>query len=460
LKNSMFTRLLIIVFIPLLITSITSIFIIKAVSDRALEEHFLEITRSRNLLLAKIISQVPDLVLRFGPNIFRRNIPYMENDFQLFIFNKRGELVYGDVSSREYQKLDGKLKELSKFDKRRIFKIERLYVDVIPLKIPTNRDISTLMVVFKYKSSKEFESAVLRDFPLILILLTILSVFIAIFMSYVFYLKFKNSLKDLMKFTRDIGNGNYNAEIPDEIFTDELVEFSQSLKILQSKLREQERIRKKISSEVSHELRTPIAIIRSQLEAICDGILPPDKERIENLIKQADKLSELVTTVRNLTELIATELKFESVNLGKILKELCESMKGLFEDKGIELICDNIKDVQIKGDSEKLVIAIRNILDNSLKYTQKGVVKISMSEDRENVIVTISDTGIGISAEDLPYVTERFYRANISVEGSGLGLSIVKEIMELHGGKLEIESELGKGTVVRLIFTKISGGDQ
>jgi len=456
----MFTRLLIIVFIPLLITSITSIFIIKAVSDRALEEHFLEITRSRNLLLAKIISQVPDLVLRFGPNIFRRNIPYMENDFQLFIFNKRGELVYGDVSSREYQKLDGKLKELSKFDKRRIFKIERLYVDVIPLKIPTNRDISTLMVVFKYKSSKEFESAVLRDFPLILILLTILSVFIAIFMSYVFYLKFKNSLKDLMKFTRDIGNGNYNAEIPDEIFTDELVEFSQSLKILQSKLREQERIRKKISSEVSHELRTPIAIIRSQLEAICDGILPPDKERIENLIKQADKLSELVTTVRNLTELIATELKFESVNLGKILKELCESMKGLFEDKGIELICDNIKDVQIKGDSEKLVIAIRNILDNSLKYTQKGVVKISMSEDRENVIVTISDTGIGISAEDLPYVTERFYRANISVEGSGLGLSIVKEIMELHGGKLEIESELGKGTVVRLIFTKISGGDQ
>lgn len=449
-----------IVFIPLLITSIASIIIIKAVSDRALEEHFLEITRSRNLLLAKIISQSPDLVFNLRPGIFEKNLPYIGgNKIQIFIFNKQGELIYGDPTSKEYQILGKSLEELSKLDKRKIFKIKGLYVDVIPLEL-RNKNVLTLMIVFKYKSIKEFESAILKDFPLILILLMILSVFIAVFMSYVFYIRFRNSLKNLMKFTKDIGNGNYNAETPDEIFTTELSEFSQSLKTLQSKLGEQERVRKKISSEVSHELRTPISIIRSQLEAIYDGILPPDKKRIKNLIEQTDKLSKLVVTVRNLSELVASELKFETVDLGKILRELCESIKGLFENKGIELVCYNINNVLIKGDHEKITIAIRNVLDNSLKYTQKGIVKVSITENQENVIITISDTGIGISEEDLPYVTERFYRANTSVEGSGLGLSMVKEIMELHGGKLEIESKVGKGTTVRLIFPRVSGGYQ
>jgi len=452
----MFVRLLVIVFIPLLITSITSIFVVKSVSERALEAHFLEITRSKNMLIGKIISEYPEPFLR--SRMMLRRSP-LKDDFRIFIYDREGKLAYGDINSPEYKILGDKLDELSNLTTRKILKIKGLYVDVMPIKSPSS-NFKTLIIVFKYKNLEEFENIVLKDFPLILAFLIILSVFIAIFMSYIFYSKFNNSLKNLMNFTREIGNGNYNAGILGPVFTAELAEFSQALKILQSKLREQERVRKKISSEVSHELRTPISIIRSQLEAIHDGILPPDKDRIENLIKQIDKLSDLVTKVRNLTELIATELKFEPVNLKVILQETCESMRNLFREKGIDLVCDdmNMKEIWINGNREKLTIAVRNVLDNSLKYTQKGTVKVSILEEEGKAIISINDTGIGISKDDLPYITERFYRANTGVEGSGLGLALVKEIVELHGGKLEIESELGKGTTVKLIFKKIRGG--
>jgi signal transduction histidine kinase len=100
-------------------------------------------------------------------------------------------------------------------------------------------------------------------------------------------------------------------------------------------------------------------------------------------------------------------------------------------------------------------MAFRNILDNSLKYTENGFVEVKISEKNDEVMITFRDTGVGIPQEDLPYITERFYRANTRVEGSGLGLALVKEIVELHGGKMEIKSELGKGTIVTLFFKKL-----
>lgn len=450
-KNSMFIRLLTIVFIPLLITSIASLFIVKVISERALEAHFLEITRSRNTLIGKILSEYPETLLRNRMMMRRYFIP--EDDFQIFIYDSSGNLLYGDINSPEYRMLVDEFENLIKINSRKVVKVKGLYVDVIPLSSP-NKIARTLLIVFKYKNLKEFESIILKDLPLILAFLIILSVFMAIFMSYIFYSKFKNNLKDLIRFTQEIGNGNYETSSPEEVFTSELSEFSKALKILQTKLREQERVRKKVSSEVSHELRTPISVIRSQLEAIQDGILPADRDRIEGLIKQVDKLSELVSKVRNLTEIIATELKFEPVNLKKILNEVCNGMKRLFVEKGIDLLCDVDRDIWINGNSEKLFMAFRNILDNSLKYTESGVVKVELSEKNDEVMISISDTGVGISQEDLPYVTERFYRANTSVEGSGLGLALVKEVVELHGGKIEIKSELGKGTTVTLSFKK------
>ncbi|MDI3473279.1 MAG: hypothetical protein PWQ20_906, partial [Thermotogaceae bacterium] len=322
----MLIKLLTIVFIPLLITSVASVFIVKEISERALEAHFLEITRSRNTLIGRILSEYPETILRNRMMMRRYFIP--EDDFQIFVYDNSGNLLYGDINSPEYRILSDEFEKLLKINSRKVVKVKGLYVDVIPL-ISPNNTIRKILIVFKYKNLKEFESVILKDLPLILTLLIILSVFIAIFMSYIFFSKFKNNLKNLIKFTKEIGNGNYETSSPEEVFTSELSELSKALKILQTKLREQERVRKKVSSEVSHELRTPISVIRSQLEAIQDGILPADKDRIEGLIRQIDKLSDLVSKVRNLTEIIATELKFEHVNLKEILKEVCSGMKSL-----------------------------------------------------------------------------------------------------------------------------------
>jgi two-component system phosphate regulon sensor histidine kinase PhoR len=224
-----------------------------------------------------------------------------------------------------------------------------------------------------------------------------------------------------------------------------------------------EEVRRDFVANVSHELRTPLAAIRGSVETLLDGALdsPEDARRFTEMI--ARHVVRLQRIVQDLLDLAALEngslsTQFEEVNAGAF----CETLVGMVEDmahmRNVELLC-KLPDgeVSFRADRRRLEQAVLNLLDNAIKYTDPGG-EVTLSVDKEpgQVAITVSDTGLGISAEHLPRIFERFYRVdkNRSRElgGTGLGLSIVKHLAQTQGGEVEVRSQPGKGSDFRLIL--------
>ena len=149
-------------------------------------------------------------------------------------------------------------------------------------------------------------------------------------------------------------------------------------------------------------------------------------------------------------------LKTSQIDIVKELTEVLEVFGSRSTREGIDLIINiPIKSISIKGDKNRLKQAFVNIIDNSFKYNKKGgFVKVSMTVDNKDVTITISDNGCGISKHDLPKITEKFYKANNSVRGSGIGLAVTDEIIKMHNGKLKIDSVIGNGTTVSVVLPR------
>lgn len=257
----------------------------------------------------------------------------------------------------------------------------------------------------------------------------------------------------------DIRKGFLNKKTDINTNTKEIVDLSDSINFLGETLARQENIRRKYASDISHELRTPLSTLKSHLEAIIDGIWEPSEERFQILLLEIDRLSNLVDDLHNSFrnenyQLILNKTKF---NLSNNLIDIITSYTPLYHKEGFSIIKNIVANVEINMDKDKLNQIMNNILSNSIRYLgDKGVVSITLEADVNNAIIKIMDNGIGIDKKDLPFIFERFYRSdssrNKSTGGSGLGLSIVKSIVDAHNGIIEIDSIYGEGTEIRLIL--------
>ncbi len=214
-----------------------------------------------------------------------------------------------------------------------------------------------------------------------------------------------------------------------------------------------ERLRRRMVSDVAHELRTPLTNVRCYLELFEEGLLAPDPGVLQSLRQEADTLSRLLDDLQELALSEAGQLRLERQPAAP--KDLCEraatAMQAQVKAKGLHLethLPEGLPPVVV--DSDRIGQVLRNLLGNALVHTPAGGrIAISARPGESSVEISVSDTGEGIPAEDLPYVFERFYRADPSraraTGGSGLGLTISKEIVEAHGGRIRVESELGRG---------------
>ncbi|SCY21992.1 sensor histidine kinase [Alkaliphilus peptidifermentans] len=241
----------------------------------------------------------------------------------------------------------------------------------------------------------------------------------------------------------------------------ELQELSSSINHLASSLNNQQLLRKRLTSDISHELRTPLTILQSHIEAISDGIWEPTQDKLDICKNEVIRLIKLVEELKHLTDIEGhrLNLKVQQYSLSKNLDEVVESFKLKFQDKGIKVYSSIQKDVQIKGDRDKIKQVLINMLSNALKFTKSGGrVKVDLVEEKEIIKITIDDTGIGIDNRDLPYIFERFYRSdesrNRKTGGAGIGLTITKTLVEAHGGKISVDSEKGKGTKFIIMLPK------
>lgn len=236
-----------------------------------------------------------------------------------------------------------------------------------------------------------------------------------------------------------------------------------------TQLRQMEELRRDFVANVSHELRTPLSIFRGYLETLLDDPHQPPGELLrilEVMERHSDRLHALVEDVLSLARLESptAELDLSEINLAEFLPEVLRDWEKRFEAKRIESHLDVPPDLpKLQADESRLQEIIYNLLDNAVKYSQPGSrIFLGAAVKGDRMRISVSDEGTGIPENDLPYIFERFYRAdkarNRQLGGTGLGLSIVKHIAHLHDGTAEAQSEPGKGTTISVLLPVSRGG--
>jgi two-component system, OmpR family, phosphate regulon sensor histidine kinase PhoR len=211
-------------------------------------------------------------------------------------------------------------------------------------------------------------------------------------------------------------------------------------------------------------LRTPLSILRGYIETLLDSPKTPREEltRIFRVMERhSDRLELLVEDLLTLAQLESgnPNLQMEKVDLSSFLPEMVRDWEKKLTSKQLNIIVDvPTESSPIFADRARLQEAVYNLLDNAVKYSREhGEIRLSARRRDGEIELSVSDDGIGIATEDLPRIFERFYRADKArgpdkVRGTGLGLAIVKHIAQLHGGRIEAESELEKGTTIRVVL--------
>jgi len=265
-------------------------------------------------------------------------------------------------------------------------------------------------------------------------------------------------VREMMLASREIAEGRYEKRVSlasDERSADELAQLALSFNQMASQLELAENLRRELIADVSHELRTPLTAIKGYSEGLMDGVLPANNESFQQIRKEADRMQRLVADLQELSSVEAEGFAVHPrpLSLSGLERALSKQLGGQFEEKGVALrfeISPNFPDVL--ADEDRLMQILLNLLGNAMQYTPAGGrVQVSAARADGEVRVEVTDNGMGIAAEHLPLIFNRFYRVDKSRSrsggGSGIGLTIAKGLVEAHGGRLWVTSEgLGKGS--------------
>ena len=261
-------------------------------------------------------------------------------------------------------------------------------------------------------------------------------------------------VKQITKTAQNIEGSDLSQRI-DVKTDDELGRLASTLNEMIGRLEESFNRQRQFTADASHELRTPLAIMQAEATLALSKERSPDDYRksLETISQESDYMSSVIGKLLFLARSDAgkEQLSFEDVELKGLITGLASNIEALAQDKGIKFVVDAKEELTVNGDKVKLRQLFINILENAVRYTPiAGQISVSLVQKDANAVVAIADTGIGIPPEHLPHIFERFYRvdkARARADGGvGLGLAIAKIIAESHKGKIEVESELGKGT--------------
>ena len=234
----------------------------------------------------------------------------------------------------------------------------------------------------------------------------------------------------------------------------EVRRLGESFNAMADSLEQGERLRRRMVADVAHELRNPIAALQGQLEGVADGVLVADPARLESLNMDVRYLARLVGDLQDLSAADAGKLSYDmtSLDLATLACAQVERARERADRPLVDIQCDVAGACAVDGDEQRLTQVIRNLIDNALRHTERGSVVIAVRPEDDRVSLEVIDTGEGIPVADLPFVFERFYRADgvrsRDTGGSGIGLSIAKRIVEDHGGSVFAENGTEDGAVV------------
>ena len=280
-------------------------------------------------------------------------------------------------------------------------------------------------------------------------------------------------LVKLKKATQNIKEGNLDFVLDVE-GNDEFSELCQDFEEMRRRLKESteeknliEKENKELISNISHDLKTPITAVKGYVEGIMDGVAdtPEKMDRyVRTIYNKTNEMDHLINELTFYSKIDTNRIPytFSKLNVEDYFADCAEEVGLELETRGIELVYANYveKDVMVIADGEQIRRVIHNIIGNAIKYMDKpkGIIQIRIKDVGDFIQIEIEDNGKGIGPKDLPYIFDRFYRTDVSRNsskgGSGIGLSIVKKILEDHGGKVWATSRLGIGTIMYFVLRK------
>lgn len=303
---------------------------------------------------------------------------------------------------------------------------------------------------FVRKSLSNFKHNIMTVFPIILVLGAIGGWILA-----------KRSLSPIgyiASKARSITSENLSERLKPRGTDDEMDDLIRTINEMIARLEISFKRMAEFTADASHELKTPICVMRGETEVLLSKGRKAEEyqEGLAHFIEQFDHLNQMINDLILLSKFDATqmELKMALIRLDLLIKDLCNLFQILAEQKSIALEMDTTEEVTVLGDKVRLQQLFTNLIDNAIKYTPKGSIRVTVEKNEEVVLVKIKDTGMGIPKEEQGKIFERFYRVDKSrsreTGGVGLGLSIAEWIAHAHHGKIEVESELNKGSTFTL----------
>lgn len=314
-------------------------------------------------------------------------------------------------------------------------------------------DISYYSPYYLNESDFQFIESLNR----ILAVVGIVSLLGAVIMGVILANNLAKPISKTVEITEQISEGDYSIRFKEGVKTKELMGLSRAVNQMAEALEKQENLRKRLALDVAHELRTPLANVASYLEAIMEGVWEPTPDRLQNCYRELERIVKIVSDLERLQQAESENLKLHKTDedLLELSWTVIKNFEKQIEEKNLCCTVDGTH-TKVSVDRGRLQQAITNLVSNAVKYSNEGgMIRIGIENRTDDVLICVEDNGIGIAEEELELIFERFYRTdksrNRKTGGIGIGLTIVKAIVQAHGGKIMAESEVGYGS--RFIVT-------
>ena len=295
---------------------------------------------------------------------------------------------------------------------------------------------------------------------------TVLAIVLASCIGFLFARTLVRPVNTMAQTARAIKEGDLSARtgIRGE---DEIARLGMTFDEMADSIERDRKLERRLTTDVAHELRTPLMAIQATVEAMVDGVFDADEERLETVNGEVKRLSRLVDAILKLSRLEnrSTPMKKEVLEVGDLISGIIATHEAYVSDSGLKLIYEVERGVRVRGDADMIRQATANLISNAVRYTPEGgTITVSVSSHEGMCAIAVRDTGIGLSPDEAKMVFSRFWRADAGRTresgGLGIGLSVVKEIVDRHNGYVDVEGEKGVGACFTINLPLYYEGDE
>lgn len=393
---------------------------------------------------------------------------------KITIFDKSGNIVATSAQQEVVpgSRVDEKFTEIISVGETTTTKIidsktgELTFIAAVPMGDNKNDIVNGILLEYIHTKI----SSSIASTRLFLILGEVVLFIMVIFVSVSQATRISKPISRLSVYVTEINSGNYikqeNHIITDEMKTlkNQLDKLVEKLKSMEKQIEDIEGERSKLFADISHELRTPLTTIQGFTEAIYDGVIK-DKDLLDKYIEiiysQTIHINRLIDDMLQLSRLESGSMRLEKspLDLNAVANHVVETMENIAKSVNTNIIFEsNNQQAIILGDVDRIEQILKNLIQNAINATENGNIEVKINAFKDEYILSVKDDGVGISAEDIPHIWERFYQSKSQKnsgrkkQGSGLGLAIVKQLVNLHSGKIYVESKPGVGTTFYVHF--------